>query len=90
MLIDMSGVAKPLIRVSARINRRGRVVIEVADNGPGISGDMITKVFVPFYTTKREGSGVGLALTRQVMIAHGGSVVVGETDGGGATFALTF
>ncbi len=86
----MSGVAKPLIRVSARINRRGRVVIEVADNGPGISGDMITKVFVPFYTTKREGSGVGLALTRQVMIAHGGSVVVGETDGGGATFALTF
>lgn len=86
----MAKTENPQITVRARINRRGRVVIEVVDNGPGIAGDLAAKVFVPFYTTKREGSGVGLALTRQVMIAHGGSVVVSETDGGGATFSLTF
>jgi len=79
-----------LIKVNARINRRGRVVIEVSDNGPGVDDKQHSKIFVPFYTTKRDGSGVGLALTRQVMIAHGGSVVLSETEGGGATFALTF
>lgn len=76
--------------LSARLNRRGRVVIEMADNGPGIPADIARKIFVPFFTTKREGSGVGLALTRQVMIAHGGSVSLDEREGGGAKFTLTF
>lgn len=83
-------VENPTIDIKCRINRRGRVVLEVADNGPGIPKDLQNKIFVPFYTTKREGSGVGLALTRQVMIAHGGSVLLSETEGGGATFVLTF
>ena len=86
----LEGVEQPKIQIRGRLNRRGHVVIEVSDNGPGIAKDLATKVFVPFYTTKREGSGVGLALTRQVMIAHGGSVTVSETEGGGATFILTF
>lgn len=86
----VSSVKNAKIHIIARINRRGRVVIEVCDNGPGIDSDVISKVFVPFYTTKREGSGVGLALTRQVMIAHGGAVVFSETEGGGATFTLSF
>lgn len=76
--------------LSAKLNKRGRIVIEVIDNGPGIPDEHTSKIFVPFYTTKRDGSGVGLALTRQVMIAHGGSVSLLETEGGGATFALTF
>ena len=74
----------------ARLNRRGRVTLEVADNGPGISAEVAERMFVPFFTTKREGSGVGLALTRQVMIAHGGSVSHAEREGGGAQFSLTF
>lgn len=78
------------IMINAKLNKRGRIVIEVSDNGPGISDDLASKIFVPFYTTKRDGSGVGLALTRQVMIAHGGSVSLTKTDGGGATFILTF
>lgn len=83
-------VDKPSVTLSAKLNKRGRIVIEVSDNGPGISKELAEKIFVPFYTTKRDGSGVGLALTRQVMIAHGGSVSLSQTEGGGATFSLTF
>lgn len=78
------------VTLSARLNRRGRVVVEVADNGPGIPDAIARQVFVPFYTTKRDGSGVGLALTRQVMIAHGGGVSLATREGGGALFTLTF
>ena len=71
------------------MNRRGRVVIEVKDNGPGVPEELDRKIFVPFFTTKETGSGVGLALARQVMIAHGGFVRLVSGDGG-ATFVLTF
>jgi two-component system nitrogen regulation sensor histidine kinase NtrY len=86
----MEGRQGAVLTLAARLNRRGHVIVEVADNGPGIPPDIAKKIFVPFFTTKRDGSGVGLALTRQVMIAHGGSVSVGEREGGGAKFTLTF
>ena len=75
--------------LDARLNRRGRVTIIVADDGPGVPADIASKVFVPFFTSRREGSGIGLALTRQIMLAHGGGVTLSERDGGGARFALT-
>ena len=78
------------IELCGRLNRRGNVVIEVADNGPGVPDDLATKIFVPFFTTKEAGSGVGLALARQVMTAHRGFIRTGENDGGGARFTLTF
>lgn len=78
------------IELSGRLNRRGNVVLEVADNGPGIPDDLATKIFVPFFTTKESGSGVGLALARQVMTAHRGFIRAGQNDGGGAKFTLTF
>lgn len=78
------------VELAASLNRQGRVCIEVADTGPGIPEDVAEKVFVPFFTTKREGSGVGLALTRQVMISHGGSARLVANPRGGATFLLTF
>ena len=80
----------PVIRLSGRLNRRHNVVVEVADNGPGIPADIATKIFVPFFTTREKGSGVGLALARQVMIAHGGFIRVNSNDGGGSVFSLTF
>ena len=80
----------PRIRLLGRLNRRGNVVIEVVDNGPGVPDDIARKIFVPFYTTKEGGSGVGLALARQVMTAHGGFIRLSEHDGGGARFTLTF
>jgi signal transduction histidine kinase len=78
------------IEMRGRLNRRGNVVIEIADNGPGVADELARKIFVPFFTTKEEGSGVGLALARQVMTAHGGFVRVGHNEGGGAVFTLTF
>ncbi|WP_202899601.1 sensor histidine kinase [Kordiimonas gwangyangensis] len=76
----MEGRKGAALTLAARLNRRGHAIVEVADNGPGIPADIAKKIFVPFFTTKRDGSGVGLALTRQVMIAHGGSVSVGERE----------
>jgi len=80
----------PKIALNAFLNVRGHVVIEVADNGKGIENKNMTQIFVPFFTTKNEGSGVGLALTRQVMLAHNGKVAVRNNSQGGATFSLTF
>ncbi len=78
------------IDMHAHFNRRGNVVVEVSDNGPGVPDKLTTKIFVPFFTTKEDGSGVGLALARQVMTAHGGFIRLARNDSGGATFSLTF
>jgi nitrogen fixation/metabolism regulation signal transduction histidine kinase len=80
----------PVVRLSGHLNRRQNVVIEVSDNGPGIPANIATHIFVPFFTTRENGSGVGLALARQVMIAHGGFIRAGSNDNGGAIFSLTF
>ena len=83
-------IVDPNVSISVRINQRGRIVIDVADNGPGIPSNIIKKVFVPFFTTKQKGSGVGLALTRQIMVAHGGSITLNRTSVGGAKISLIF
>jgi signal transduction histidine kinase len=83
-------IKKPKIVLQGRLNKRSNVVIEVSDNGPGVPDAIAKKIFVPFFTTKESGSGVGLALARQVMIAHGGFIRLSSNDAGGATFSLTF
>jgi two-component system nitrogen regulation sensor histidine kinase NtrY len=82
--------AEGRIVLSAQRDPDGRVAIAVADNGPGIAPDQREKIFVPFFTTKRQGSGVGLTLVRQIATAHGATVDVSDTPGGGATVSLRF
>ncbi len=78
------------ITLVARRDPDGHVAISVADNGPGIAPEQREKVFVPFFTTKRQGSGIGLTIVRQIATAHGASVDIGTTPGGGATVSLRF
>jgi nitrogen fixation/metabolism regulation signal transduction histidine kinase len=79
-----------LIALAARRDPEGHITLSVADNGHGIAPDQHEKVFVPFFTTKRQGSGIGLTIVRQIATAHGASVVLSRTPGGGATFCLRF
>jgi nitrogen fixation/metabolism regulation signal transduction histidine kinase len=78
------------ISLSAHRDPDGRLAIVVADNGPGIAPEQREKIFVPFFTTKRQGSGVGLTLVRQIATAHGATVDVSSTAGGGASVSLRF
>jgi signal transduction histidine kinase len=78
------------IVLSAYCEASGRAVVSVADNGLGIEPALREKVFAPFYTTKRQGSGIGLTLVRHIAAVHGATVLLSETPGGGATFSLYF
>lgn len=83
--------AAGVIALTARREPDGRIVISVADNGPGIPLENREKVFVPFFTTKRQGSGIGLTLVRQIAAAHGASVEISQTPGSsGATVYMRF
>lgn len=83
-------VEEPQIRVMAQIDARGRARISVIDNGPGIDEETLEKVFIPFFTTKPEGTGIGLSLSRQILRMHKGSISVQSKPGEGASFHLTF
>lgn len=67
-----------------------RATLEVIDNGPGIEPDKLEQIFIPFYTTKEDGTGVGLSLSRQILQLHGGALSVESQLGAGAKFSLVF
>lgn len=80
----------PRIEVSVFHHPEWRVAISVADNGEGIQPEVLDKIFVPFFTTKEGGSGIGLSLCRQIMHLHGGSITATSTPGTGTCFTLLF
>ncbi|MBI9052173.1 MAG: ATP-binding protein [Bacteroidales bacterium] len=80
----------PHVILKAYNNKRGRVTIQVSDNGQGILPDVIDKIFIPFFTTKPKGSGIGLSLSKQIMRLHGGSITATSVVEKGTTFTLTF
>jgi signal transduction histidine kinase len=85
-----SGSREPRITLRAGSDAKGRVFIEVEDNGPGIPPELVEEIFIPFFTTKPTGTGVGLSISRQIMQLHGGDLRVSPAQGGGARFVLEF
>lgn len=86
----LDGRPDPRIEVLARIDARGRARVQVRDNGPGIPRELLDKIFVPFFTTKPEGTGIGLSLSRQILRQHGGTMYVQSTPEKGTLFTLSF
>ena len=78
------------ISILTTVNNNNRVVIDIKDNGVGIKPDILDKIFMPFFTSKKHGSGIGLSLSRQIMHLHKGSVSVKSQPGEGSVFTLTF
>jgi two-component system nitrogen regulation sensor histidine kinase NtrY len=78
------------IELTAVLDERGRPLIQVRDNGPGIPAENLDKVFVPFFSTKEDGSGIGLSLSRQIMRLHGGSISAASRPGRETVFTLRF
>jgi two-component system, NtrC family, nitrogen regulation sensor histidine kinase NtrY len=68
--------AAPEVSLHIKTNRRSQLIFDITDNGAGIAAEKLQKIFLPFYTTKAHGTGVGLSLSRQIAIAYGGSLAV--------------
>jgi two-component system, NtrC family, nitrogen regulation sensor histidine kinase NtrY len=86
----LSGHSEPKIELRARIDSEQHTIIEVKDNGPGIIPEAMERIFIPFYTTKRNGSGIGLALSRQIMQMHNGNLIVKSEPNIYTIFTLMF
>lgn len=72
----MRGRKDAAIEVKVWKTEDNRTIFTIKDNGPGIPEELMKQIFVPFFTTKEQGSGIGLSIARQIMRAHGGSIRV--------------
>ncbi|MGB5320355.1 ATP-binding protein, partial [Eudoraea sp.] len=87
---SMEEMESGLLQIFAGVNSSGKKFIEVRDNGPGIAQELIEEIFVPFFTTKNSGTGIGLSLSKQIMRLHGGGLEVHSTPNKNTSFILTF
>jgi two-component system nitrogen regulation sensor histidine kinase NtrY len=79
-----------MITLRAFIDEAGKIILEVSDTGKGIEEEALGKIFIPFFTTKKKGSGIGLSLSKQIMRRHKGNIQVRSALGEGTTFKLIF
>ena len=79
-----------VVNSSSEADRAGKLwaVISVRDTGPGIAQSDLQKIFIPFFTTKTQGHGIGLALTHRVITEHGGTLTAANASDGGAIFTI--
>ena len=80
----------PRIILSAYIANNKKTIIKVADNGTGMTEEVLDKIFIPFFSTKKHGSGIGLSLCKQIMMLHRGTIQVQSAEGEGTAFLLQF
>jgi len=86
----LEGYENGHIHIRGFYNKRGRPTIQVIDNGQGILEDVLDKIFIPFFTTKRSGSGIGLSLSRQILRLHGGTITAQSKPREETIFTMTF
>ncbi len=86
----LDGQDSPKITLQVLQPADGKAMIKVEDNGPGISDEFLQQIFIPFFTTKKRGSGIGLSLSRQIMRMHRGNISVQTREGRGTVFTLGF
>lgn len=86
----VEGQRKPKIQLKASLDERGKIIIQVIDNGSGIPEENLEKIFIPFFSTKEGGSGIGLSLSRQIMRLHKGSISVHSEPNADTVFTLIF
>lgn len=82
--------SNPKITLSVFQNSQQQIIIEIRDNGMGMSDELMDKIFVPFFTSKPNGSGIGLSLSKQIMALHKGTITVNSVEKQGAAFQLRF
>jgi signal transduction histidine kinase len=86
----MEGIDNPLLTVVAGRDDLGQVLVAISDNGKGISEEVIEQIFLPYYSTKENNSGIGLSLSQQIMMLHNARLEVDSESGKGATFRMIF
>lgn len=83
-------IETPQIIISASMNLKGEIIIIVQDNGTGIPSEILDTIYVPFFTTKKNGSGIGLSLSKQIMLLHQGKIKINTQIGKGTSVFLIF
>lgn len=78
------------IRITADLNSEDQTVLRVANNGKAIPLRQVEEIFVPFYTTKPNGTGIGLSLSKQIMVKHNGKLILEQSDSQITIFSLIF
>ncbi len=86
----VTGQEDPHIILSAYLGSEAKVTITVEDNGVGIAEEALEKIFIPFFTTKKKGSGIGLSLSRQILRLHNATIRAKSTPNKGSIFTLRF
>jgi nitrogen fixation/metabolism regulation signal transduction histidine kinase len=81
---------EPTITLSATMGPNGKAIIKVGDNGMGMSPEVMDNIFIPFFSTKKTGSGIGLSLCKQILLLHKGNIQVSSMEGVGSSFMLHF
>jgi two-component system nitrogen regulation sensor histidine kinase NtrY len=81
---------QPRITLSAEVQSNTRTLVKVMDNGLGMPPELMDKIFIPFFSTRKTGSGIGLSLCKQIMLLHKGNIQVQSTEGKGSSFILQF